>query len=783
MNEQTLNKLEYNKVIALVKQETITSIGKSQAALMQPSVNMEAIEVLQSETDEAVDILRWNKAIPFSYMEDITPSLKRSEIGGTLHSSEFVQIAQLIASGRNIKTFIEEVDNELPLLQGITEEITALKYLEKEITTKIDEDGKVYDDASSALRGIRQSIQHYESNIRDRLHQLTKTKSKMLSDSIITIRNQRYVLPVKQEYKGSIGGIVHDQSSSGQTLFMEPKAIIELNNQLQQSYVKEEQEIELILQKLTGEIANHTDTLAVNQRQIATLDVIHARARTAVKMKAAKPVLNHKGVIDLKSARHPLIPLDTAVASDIFLDDSSHAMVITGPNTGGKTVTLKTIGLLVLMAQSGLQIPALDGGQVACYSQIFADIGDEQSIEQNLSTFSSHMTNIVQIMEKVNADSLVLFDELGAGTDPQEGAALAMSILDKVIDIKATVVATTHYPELKAYGYNKAAVMNASVEFDVASLQPTYRLLMGIPGRSNAFEISERLGLPSATITHAKSYLGLDSKNVENMIVALENTKKAAEEKEVEAAETVEAAQQLKRDLEKEWHTFHKEKTRMYEKAEEKADKALRKAREEAEIIVEEVRQMKDQSLWKEHEWIEARKMLEEAQPELADSTSKSAASKPEKRPQDIQVGDEIKHQTLQQYGEVVEKKNDKEYIIQVGQMKMTAKKKDLEFVRKKESAKPEAVTHVVKKASTSNVKPELDLRGERYEDAMQQLEKYIDDALMQGYPRVTIIHGKGTGALRKGVEQFIRTTPAIKHHRLGAQGEGGSGVTVLELQ
>src|SRR5699024_9314884 len=705
-----LNKLEYNKVISLVEQETATSVGKSQAALIQPSVDMEAIEVLQAETDEAADILRWNKAIPFSHMEDITPSLKRSEIGGTLPPSEIVQIAQLIASGRNIKTFIEEVENELPLLQGITNEITALKHLEKEITSKIDEDGNVYDDASPALRGIRQSIQHYESNIRDRLHQLTKTKSKMLSDSIITIRNQRYVLPVKQEYKGSIGGIVHDQSSSGQTLFMEPKAIIELNNQLQQSYVKDEQEIELILQKLTGEIANHTETLAVNQAQIAELDVIHARARTSVHMKATKPILNNEGVIDLKAARHPLLSLDTAVASDIFLGESYHAMVITGPNTGGKTVTLKTIGLIVLMAQSGLQIPASDGGKVACYQRVFADIGDEQSIEQNLSTFSSHMTNIVQIMDKVDEESLVLFDELGAGTDPQEGAALAMSILDKVIAIKATVVATTHYPELKAYGYNKDTVMNASVEFDVASLQPTYRLLMGVPGRSNAFEISERLGLSSETITHAKSYLGLDSKNVENMIVALENTKKSAKNKEMQA----------------------EEKEKMYEKAEEKANKALRKAREEAEIIVEEVRQMKDQSLWKEHEWIEARKMFDEAQPELTEAQDKNTTNKPQKQStRTIQVGDEIKHQTLNQYGEVVEKKNDKEYIIQVGQMKMTAKKKDLEFVRKKKQEQPEAVTHVVKQASASNVKPELDLRGERYEDALQKLEKYVDDALM----------------------------------------------------
>src|SRR5699024_423388 len=439
----------------------------------------------------------------------------------------------------------------------------------------------------------------------------------MLSDTIVTIRNDRYVLPVKHEYRSAIGGIVHDQSSSGQTLFMEPRAIIDLNNQLQQAILNEKQEIERILKKLTSEIAEHEETLLVNLETIAMVDFIFARARLAVKMKAAKPTLNEKGIIDMKQARHPLISLEEVVASDIAIGKAYHAIVITGPNTGGKTVTLKTIGLCTLMAQSGLQIPAFDGCKMAVFEKIFADIGDEQSIEQNLSTFSSHMTNIVNIMEEIDDRSLVLFDEIGAGTDPQEGAALAMALLDESIEKEARVVATTHYPELKAYGYNRESVMNASVEFDVETLRPTYRLLMGVPGRSNAFEISDRLGLKKEIINHAKSYLGVDSKNVENMIAALENTKKEAEKELEEAHSIVKESEKLREDLQKEWDAFEDKEKELYQNAEQKAEKALQKAREEAEIIVDEVRHMKDKASWKEHEWIEARKMLDEAQPEL----------------------------------------------------------------------------------------------------------------------------------------------------------------------
>lgn len=778
MNERTVKVLEFDKVIRLLMNETATSVGRNVASKLIPLTKIEEIEVLQDETDEALHVLRLNKTVPFSHIVDITESVKRSVIGSTLDTEECLHVAQLLYSSRQIKNFMEGLEEELPLLQDIVLDLAPLRHLEKEIKLKIDDYGEIVDDASTTLKTIRQSIRSYETKIRERLQQLTRTKSKMLSDTIVTIRNNRYVLPVKHEYRSSIGGIVHDQSSSGQTLFMEPRAIIELNNQLQHAIVKEKQEIEVILQKLTSAIAEHEAELIENLAIIANIDFIFARARLAVNMKAAKPKLNTDGIIDMKQARHPLIALDEVVANDIAIGDTYHAIVITGPNTGGKTVTLKMIGLCTLMAQAGLQIPAFDGCQLAVFANVFADIGDEQSIEQNLSTFSSHMTNIVNIMEHVDENTLVLFDELGAGTDPQEGAALAMALLDEVINTGARVVATTHYPELKAYGYNRSSVVNASVEFDVETLRPTYRLLMGVPGRSNAFEISNRLGLRKEIIDHAKSYVGVDSKNVENMITALENTRKEAEEKLAEAHYLLEESEQLRGELTAEWEAFQAERNKLYEKAEEKAKKALQQAREEAEIIVAEVRQMKDKSLWKEHEWIEARKLLDEAQPELLEA-------KPQKRVEtrELEIGDEIKHNTLNQTGQIIEKKSNNEFIIQVGAMRITAKRKDLTFVKKSQADKGQETRPVARIMTTGGtVKTELDLRGERYEDAMLRLEKYLDDALVQSYPRVTIIHGKGTGALRKGVEQFIKTHPHIKSSRLGAHNEGGSGVTIVEL-
>src|SRR5699024_3662702 len=524
---------------------------------------------------------------------------------------ECVEIAQLLYCSRHLKNYISDHEEDLTHLKAYAEQIHPVQQLEKEIFRVIDEHGEIVDYATTALQSIRNNIRTSERRIRERLQQIIRSKGKMLSDGIITIRNNRYVLPVRHEYRQAIGGIVHDQSASGQTLFMEPQAITTINNELQQLFVKEKREIEKVLLALTSQIAEHHMEIIDNQHLIARLDSIFAKASYSMKMRGSKPKLNDQVVIDIKRGRHLLIDEDEVIANDIKIGDSYHAIVITGPNTGGKTVTLKMVGLFVLMAQAGMQIPALDGSEIAVYKNIFADIGDEQSIEQNLSTFSSHMTNIVQIMENVDNQTFVLFDELGAGTDPQEGAALAMAILDEVIDRQATVIATTHYPELKAYSYNREYVMNASVEFDVETLRPTYRLLLGIPGRSNAFEISRRLGLSASLIDQAESYIGLDSKNVENMIQALEKTKKTAEEEAEEAHKILEESEQLRKEIEAEWKAFEQSRDKLYKKAEEKAQKAIEKARQEAEAIVESVRNMKNRA-WKEHEWIEARKDLEE---------------------------------------------------------------------------------------------------------------------------------------------------------------------------
>lgn len=499
-------------------------------------------------------------------------------------------------------------------------------------------------------------------------------------------------------------------------------------------------------------------------------------------MKASRPKMNDLGRIKMKQARHPLIPSEEVVANDIELGTDYTAIVITGPNTGGKTVTLKMVGLCTLMAQSGLQIPALDGCELAVFSNVFADIGDEQSIEQSLSTFSSHMTNIVDILQGFDEQSLLLFDELGAGTDPQEGAALAMSILDHVIQVGARVIATTHYPELKAYGYNRKGVTNASVEFDIQTLKPTYRLLIGVPGRSNAFEISKRLGLDPLIIENAKSQVGTDSRSVENMIASLETTRRKAETDYKEAEDLLIEAEQLKRDLEQQWQKFEQQRQSLYKKAEEKAEKALEKAREEAELIVADLRNMRTESEWKEHEWIEAKKLLDEAQPDLSKKETKQTSNNfDENKAKELKPGDEVKLLTLDQKGTIIEQSGKNEFQVQVGIMKLKAKRKDLLFIRREEPKVEKPLATV--RGAHYHVKPELDLRGERYEDALQQLEKYIDDSLLAGYNKVSIIHGKGTGALRKGVRDFARKHSRIRSARDGEMNEGGLGVTVLELK
>nr|WP_246326848.1 endonuclease MutS2 [Anoxybacillus calidus] len=762
-----------------------SSLGREKTEKLVPSADFAEVVKWQEQTDEAVTILRLRGNVPLGGIFDIRASVKRAKIGGTLSPHELLDVASTIYASRQMKKFIESLSDEnveLPHLSQYVEQMVALPEVEQAIKNCIDDYGEVLDHASDRLRSIRQQLRSTEGRIREKLESMIRSSSaqKMLSDAIITIRNERYVIPVKQEYRSAYGGIVHDQSSSGATLFIEPQAVVDLNNQLQEARVKEKQEIERILIELTEKVAEHADTLLINVEVLAELDFIFTKAKYARKIKASKPLMNDRGYIRLRKARHPLIAPDVVVPNDIELGKDYTTIVITGPNTGGKTVTLKTIGLFTLMAQAGLQIPALDGSELAVFNAVYADIGDEQSIEQSLSTFSSHMVNIVDILRKVDNNSLVLFDELGAGTDPQEGAALAIAILDEVYQRGARVVATTHYPELKAYGYNRRGVINASVEFDIETLSPTYKLLIGVPGRSNAFEISKRLGLDERIIERAKSHVSSESNKVENMIASLEYSKKRAEEEWKEAEDFRKEAEKLHKELQRQIIEFNEKRDELIEEAKRKAAEIVKASQQEAEKIISQLRQMQKEKLAeiKEHELIEARKRLEEAAPKLEE---KKKAKKAKASQHQFQPGDEVKVINLNQKGHLIEKVSDDEWQVQIGILKMKVKEENLEYIGTPKPVETRPLATV--KGKDYHVSPELDLRGERYEDALVRVEKYIDDALLAGYPRVSIIHGKGTGALRKGVQEFLKNHRSVKNIRYGEATEGGTGVTIVELK
>lgn len=785
MQERALKVLEFTKVRELLLEHASSALGREKIKNLVPSTDFEEVARLQTETDEAATVFRIKGNVPLSGIHDIRAHIKRSVIGGVLSPHELNQIASTIHASRQMKRFIEDIAaerTELPILVEQVERIIPLTNLEQDIKHAIDEGGEVLDSASDLLRTLRHQLRSNESRVREKLESMIRSSNaaKMLSDAIVTIRNDRFVIPVKQEYRGHYGGIIHDQSASGQTLFIEPQVIVQLNNQLQDIRVKEQLEIDRILTELSAKAAEHESELKVIVEVLANLDFIFAKARYGKKIKASKPLMNNEGRIALYKARHPLIPIDEVVANDIMLGKEFTTIVITGPNTGGKTVTLKTLGLCSLMAQAGLQVPALDGSELAVFDAVYADIGDEQSIEQSLSTFSSHMVNIVDILNSVDFNSLVLFDELGAGTDPQEGAALAISILDEVHKRGARVIATTHYPELKAYGYNREGVLNASVEFDVETLSPTYKLLLGVPGRSNAFEISKRLGLSDRVIQAARSHVSEDTNQIDKMIASLESSKRQAEEEQLEARDYLNQAEKLHHDLQKQMIEFYEKKDAMLEKAAEKAADIVDEAKQEAEQVIRDLRKMRTEKHLeiKEHELIDAKRRLEDAAPEIKKSVN--LANKKNKK-HSYMPGDEVKVLTFDQKGTLVEKVSANEWQVQIGILKMKVKEKDMEYVStpKQVETRPMAIVQ----GRDSHVKLELDLRGERYEDALLEVEKYIDDALLSSYPRVSIIHGKGTGALRQGVQEYLRNHRSVKKIRFGEAGEGGSGVTIVEFK
>ncbi|MBT2681901.1 endonuclease MutS2 [Bacillus sp. ISL-35] len=784
MQQRVLKTLEFDKIRSQLVEHTSSSLGRDKAVALLPSIDFAEVSRLQEETDEAAKVLRLKGNVPLGGIHDIRPHVKRAQIGGMLSPHELVQVASTVHASRQMKRFVEDLQEvtEVPILLSYTEGIIVLANLEESIRNAIDEGGEVLDGASEALRSLRQQMRTREARVREKLESMIRSSnaSKMLSDAIITIRNDRFVIPVKQEYRSHYGGIIHDQSSSGQTLFIEPQSVVQLNNELQNIRVKEQQEIERILAELSALTADYHDELLEIVGIMAELDFMFAKARYGSKIKGSKPIVNDEGRINLFQARHPLILMDEVVPNSVTLGSDYTTIVITGPNTGGKTVTLKTVGLCTLMAQAGLQIPALDGSEVAVFGSVYADIGDEQSIEQSLSTFSSHMVNIVEILNKVDYNSLVLFDELGAGTDPQEGAALAISILDEVYKRGARVIATTHYPELKAYGYNREGVINASVEFDVETLSPTYKLLIGVPGRSNAFEISKRLGLKDSVIETARSYISADSNEVENMIASLESSRKQAERDRDEAHQLLKDAENLHRDMQKQMAEYYQKKDELSEKAKVKAASIVEKAKDEAEEVIRELRKLRLEkgAEIKEHELIDAKRRLSEATPEL-NQVKNAGKAKPARH--EFKPGDEVNVLTFGQKGHLVDRVNNKEWQVQIGILKMKVKESDMEYINTPKPVETRPIATV--KGKDFHVGLELDLRGERYEDALMRVEKYIDDALLAGYPRVNIIHGKGTGALRQGVQEYLRNHRSVKKIRFGDAGEGGTGVTVVEFK
>ncbi|MFF6013694.1 endonuclease MutS2 [Lysinibacillus fusiformis] len=785
--ERALKTLEYDKVRQQVATHCTSSIGKSAIEELVPQTDFDKVVQLLEEMDEGLSILRVKGNVPMGGIFDVRPSARRAQIGGMLAAIELMEISSTIRASRILRNFIEDLEAdeviEIPHFIAKKETMPVLTGLQHEINNCIDDNGAVLDSASSTLRTIRQSLRSEEAKVRSKLESLIRgsNASKMLSDTLVTIRNDRFVIPVKQEYRHHYGGIVHDQSSSGQTLFIEPDSIVQANNEIHRLKMKEQAEVERILLALSAMVQDVAPDLFNLVKVLGDIDVILAKGKYGQANKCTMPKMNQDGYIRLVRARHPLLPIDTAVPNDIEFGKDITAIVITGPNTGGKTVTLKTVGLCTLMAQAGLPVPALDGSQLAVFKQLFADIGDEQSIEQSLSTFSSHMVNIVDILQKFDDESLVLFDELGAGTDPQEGAALAISILDEVHGRGARVMATTHYPELKAYGYNRPGVANASVEFDIETLSPTYRLLIGVPGRSNAFEISSRLGLPETIIERAKGFTGTDRHEVESMIASLEETRRQSEDDAERSHALLLESESLRKELQDKLQAYDERKEALDKKAKEKARKIVEEAKHEAEGIIAELREMRKNAdqVVKEHELIEARKRLEEATP-LENNKVLKKVAQVKARAQNLVVGDEVKVLSYGQRGTLLEKVSNTEWVVQMGILKMKISDSDLEYI--KPEKEPIVRTAGVKNRN-GHVKLELDLRGERYEDAILRTEKYIDDALLANYGRVSIIHGVGTGALRQGIQSYLKNNKRVKSFRFGEAGEGGLGVTVVELK
>ncbi|WP_414052405.1 endonuclease MutS2 [Macrococcus animalis] len=778
MNKKALNILEYEKIIARVVEFAQNELSTRILQSTHPTSDINEINTMMAHLEEARLIEMGQSEPGMSMLSDIEGLVRRALIGSVLSVNELNKIKNNIKVINRYKTYIfnqyEEREVEIPLIYNQLKNLPTITDLAESIQAKCDETS-LYDNASPVLAQIRQEMNRINRKIKEKLEQIVRSSNnqKKLSDAIVTVRNGRQVIPVRSEYKQDFPGIVHDTSSSGQTFYIEPNSIVQLSTELNSVTHRENEEVERILYELTNEVAEYDNALTYSTKVLADFDVNLAKAKYGNRNKMVMANIAEERTIDLPQAWHPMLPRETVVKNNIVFYPDIHSVIITGPNTGGKTVTLKTVGLIILMAQSGMMIPAYEGATVSVFDEVFCDIGDEQSIEQSLSTFSSHMTNIVSILENMTEKSFVMFDELGAGTDPAEGAALAMSILDRCLNRDVMTMATTHYPELKAYSYNRDHVMNASVEFDVETLSPTYRLLMGIPGKSNAFDIAKKLGLDLSIIKEARQMINMDNKEIDNMIASLEKNAKQIEDDRVLTESLKHEAQVLHKDLNKAFISYEKQKENLIENAKQQANDIVKKAEKEADELLKQLRELKSNADIKENELIEQRSKLSGMYHE-----TKIKENKKSTKDEVIVKGDHVKVLSYGQKGVILEVEGDVA-VVQMGIIKMKLPLNELE----KEAPPKQDKVRVVPRANRQTIKMELDIRGERYEDALYKVEQYLDQAILSNYGQVTIIHGKGTGALQKGVQQFLRKSKAVNSFRGGMPSEGGFGVTVVELK
>jgi DNA mismatch repair protein MutS2 len=784
MNDRALRVLEFVKIKETLKNYTASHAAKDIIEDLKPYTNAFEVKEHLEETKEALSLLFKKGSPPFEGLYDVREAINRASKGMSLREGELLKIAQMLSCARRFKDYVSHKEDEesFRVIEDICVGIVSIKRLEDEIFSAIVSEDEISDRASSTLFNIRKSLKEKTFSVKDKINSLVRNNSKYLQENLYTIRGERYVLPVKAEHKGAVQGLVHDQSASGATLFIEPMSLVNLNNEIKELMLKEKAEIERILRELSRKVYDNSVSIENNSKIIFELDFIFAKAKYASEIQAICPIVNEDGYFDIIEGRHPLIDRKVVVPMSAHLGREYTSLIVTGPNTGGKTVTLKTVGLLHIMAMSGLLIPANEPSSISFFEEVYADIGDEQSIEQSLSTFSSHMKNIVGIIDKANEKSLALFDELGAGTDPTEGAALAISILENLRRRNTKIVATTHYSELKGYALKTDGVENASVEFDVETLKPTYRLLIGVPGKSNAFEISRRLGLRDEIIEDAKNNISSDSLRFEELIRSLQEKSIKAEQDAREASSLRIKMEDLKRQYEEKLERLNSSRDKLLMEAQKNAKDLLHEAKEEADDILKNIRKMETLGYTSD-----TRRKIEEERSKLKNKIDTTKVIQEEEKgnpPKNPKLGEEVFLPSLNQNVILLTLPDNKgEVQVQAGIMKINVKFKDVREINTTKTKTERKIEKREAKLNLRNVQTSIDLRGLDAEEAIYDTDKYLDEAYMAGLSEVTVIHGKGTGVLRKAIGDMLKRHPHVKTYRLGEYGEGGNGATVVILK